>query len=114
MLLYEPECNSLFRKQLRGSLPRTVLEQIVPADRQSNNNFFPNNKLRSHDSIGMVLASKGIVEMRGVLRKMGKKILVVDDANFMRTIVKDTLAPNGFEIVGEATNGSEAWRSTPS
>jgi two-component system chemotaxis response regulator CheY len=39
---------------------------------------------------------------------MGKRVLVVDDANFMRTIVKDTLAPNGFEIVGEATNGSEA------
>ena len=39
---------------------------------------------------------------------MGKKVLVVDDANFMRTIVKDTLAPNGFEIVGEATNGAEA------
>ena len=35
---------------------------------------------------------------------MGKRVLVVDDANFMRTIVKDTLAPNGFEIVGEATN----------
>ncbi len=39
---------------------------------------------------------------------MGKKVLVVDDANFMRTIVKDTLQPNGFEIVGEAANGAEA------
>jgi two-component system chemotaxis response regulator CheY len=39
---------------------------------------------------------------------MAKKVLVVDDANFMRMIVKDTLVPNGFEIVGEATNGSEA------
>ena len=26
----------------------------------------------------------------------------------MRTIVKDTLTPNGFEIAGEATNGVEA------
>lgn len=39
---------------------------------------------------------------------MGKRILVVDDANFMRMIVKDTLAPHGFEICGEATNGNEA------
>jgi len=39
---------------------------------------------------------------------MAKKILVVDDANFMRMIVKDTLTPHGFEIVGEASNGNEA------
>lgn len=39
---------------------------------------------------------------------MAKRILVVDDANFMRTIVKDTLTPKGFEVVGEATNGNEA------
>jgi two-component system chemotaxis response regulator CheY len=39
---------------------------------------------------------------------MGKKVLVVDDASFMRMIVKDTLLPRGFEIVGEATNGNEA------
>jgi two-component system chemotaxis response regulator CheY len=39
---------------------------------------------------------------------MGKRVLVVDDANFMRMIVKDTLTPSGFEIAGEATNGAEA------
>jgi two-component system chemotaxis response regulator CheY len=39
---------------------------------------------------------------------MGKKVLVVDDANFMRMIVRDTLVPNGFEIAGEAVNGNEA------
>ncbi|HSV94113.1 MAG TPA: response regulator [Desulfobacterales bacterium] len=39
---------------------------------------------------------------------MGKRILVVDDANFMRMIVKDTLVPKGFEIAGEAANGVEA------
>jgi len=38
----------------------------------------------------------------------GKKILIVDDAAFIRTMVKDILAPRGFEIVGEATNGNEA------
>jgi two-component system chemotaxis response regulator CheY len=41
---------------------------------------------------------------------MGKRILVVDDANFMRMIVKDTLTPKGFEICGEAANGNEAVR----
>ena len=39
---------------------------------------------------------------------MAKRVLVVDDANFMRMIVKDTLTPRGFQICGEATNGAEA------
>ncbi len=39
---------------------------------------------------------------------MAKSILVVDDANFMRMMVKDTLTPHGFVIVGEATNGNDA------
>ena len=39
---------------------------------------------------------------------MAKRILIVDDANFMRMIVKDTLTPHGFEIAGEACNGNEA------
>src|SRR4030042_1706064 len=43
-------------------------------------------------------------------KRMGKRILVVDDANFMRMIVKDTLTPKGFEICGEAANGNEAVR----
>jgi two-component system chemotaxis response regulator CheY len=45
---------------------------------------------------------------KGGIKDMAKRVLVVDDANFMRTIVKDMLAPNGFEIAGEATNGIEA------
>ncbi len=39
---------------------------------------------------------------------MSKRVLIVDDANFMRMIVKDTLTPYGFEICGEAANGNEA------
>ncbi len=39
---------------------------------------------------------------------MAKRVLVVDDANFMRMVVKDTLTPHGFVIVGEASNGNEA------
>ncbi len=41
---------------------------------------------------------------------MGKKILIVDDATFMRTMVKDILVPKGYEIAGEATNGNEAMQ----
>lgn len=37
-----------------------------------------------------------------------KKILVVDDAAFMRMMLKDILSNNGFEVVGEAVNGQEA------
>ncbi|MCG9876586.1 MAG: response regulator [Leptospiraceae bacterium] len=36
------------------------------------------------------------------------RILVVDDAKFMRTLVKDALTSAGHEIVGEAENGNMA------
>ncbi|WP_086446219.1 response regulator [Leptospira venezuelensis] len=36
------------------------------------------------------------------------RILVVDDAKFMRTMVKDALVAGGHEIVGEAENGNIA------
>lgn len=36
------------------------------------------------------------------------RVLIVDDAKFMRTLVKDALVPAGHEIVGEAENGNEA------
>ncbi|MFD2616879.1 response regulator [Terrilactibacillus laevilacticus] len=39
---------------------------------------------------------------------MGQRILVVDDAAFMRMMVKDILTKNGYEIVGEASDGYEA------
>lgn len=38
----------------------------------------------------------------------GKRVLVVDDAIFMRTMVGDILKQAGFEIVGEASTGVEA------
>lgn len=37
-----------------------------------------------------------------------KKILVVDDAAFMRVSIKNMLTKNGYEIVGEAENGKVA------
>ena len=36
------------------------------------------------------------------------RVLVVDDAAFMRKMVGDALAKGGHEVVGEAGNGSEA------
>ncbi len=39
---------------------------------------------------------------------MAKRVLVVDDAIFMRNMIKDIFAGSGFEVVGEASNGVEA------
>ena len=39
---------------------------------------------------------------------MGKKVLIVDDAAFMRMLLKDIITKAGFEVVGEASNGKEA------
>lgn len=37
---------------------------------------------------------------------MPNRVLIVDDAAFMRMMLKDILAKNGYEIVGEAENGA--------
>ena len=36
------------------------------------------------------------------------RILVADDAAFMRMMIKNILTQNGHEVVGEAENGAEA------
>lgn len=36
---------------------------------------------------------------------MAKSVLVVDDAAFMRMMIKDILTKNGYDVVGEAENG---------
>ncbi len=36
------------------------------------------------------------------------RVLVVDDAAFMRKVLGDALASGGHEVVGEAANGKEA------
>lgn len=35
-----------------------------------------------------------------------KKVLIVDDAAFMRAAIRTILERNGFEVVGEAENGA--------
>lgn len=39
---------------------------------------------------------------------MSKKVLIVDDAAFMRMMIKDILTKNGFTVAGEAENGIRA------
>lgn len=39
---------------------------------------------------------------------MANRVLVVDDAAFMRMMIKDILSKNGYEIVGEAADGQQA------
>ncbi|WP_339175560.1 response regulator [Solibacillus sp. FSL R5-0691] len=39
---------------------------------------------------------------------MSKRILIVDDAAFMRMMIKDILTKNGYEVVGEAADGIQA------
>jgi two-component system chemotaxis response regulator CheY len=39
---------------------------------------------------------------------MAKKILIVDDAAFMRMTIKNIVTKKGYEVVGEAENGEEA------
>ena len=36
---------------------------------------------------------------------MANKILIVDDAAFMRMMIKDILSKNGYDIVGDAADG---------
>ena len=39
---------------------------------------------------------------------MATRVLIVDDAAFMRMMVKDILSKNGYDVVGEAANGLQA------
>lgn len=39
---------------------------------------------------------------------MSKKILIVDDAAFMRMMIKNIVTKSGYEVVGEAENGAVA------
>ncbi|BAU27680.1 two-component system chemotaxis response regulator CheY [Aneurinibacillus soli] len=39
---------------------------------------------------------------------MSNKVLIVDDAAFMRMMIKEILTKNGFNVVGEASDGAQA------
>lgn len=38
---------------------------------------------------------------------MDKKVLIVDDAPIIRLMLRDIIAPLGYKIIGEASNGEE-------
>lgn len=40
---------------------------------------------------------------------MGKTVLIVDDAAFMRMMLKNILMKDGYEIIGEAGDGIEGF-----
>ncbi len=45
---------------------------------------------------------------------VAKRVLIVDDAAFMRSMLRDIFTGGGFEVAGEAANGLEAverWRA---
>ncbi len=42
---------------------------------------------------------------------MAAKVMIVDDAAFMRMMLKDILTKNGYEVIGEAGNGAQAVES---
>ncbi|MNI41552.1 Chemotaxis protein CheY [compost metagenome] len=39
---------------------------------------------------------------------MANRILVVDDAAFMRMMIRDILSKNGYDVCGEANDGQQA------
>jgi two-component system chemotaxis response regulator CheY len=39
---------------------------------------------------------------------MANKVLIVDDAAFMRMMIKEILTKNGYTVVGEASDGVQA------
>ena len=50
----------------------------------------------------------GVAGQVGERYGMGNRILIVDDAAFMRLMLRDIIVNSGFEIAGEAENGIEA------
>jgi two-component system chemotaxis response regulator CheY len=36
------------------------------------------------------------------------RVLIADDASFMRQMIREIIEPEGYEVVGEATDGMEA------
>ncbi|GAB4397386.1 MAG: response regulator [Microscillaceae bacterium] len=39
---------------------------------------------------------------------MNTRVLIVDDSLYMRTLIREALEQNGYEVVGQAANGESA------
>ena len=54
-----------------------------------------------------MMMRKEFLHIKEGIRKMGKSILICDDAAFMRMMLKDILLKEGYEVIGEAVNGAD-------
>lgn len=45
---------------------------------------------------------------KGALAPVPKKVLIADDTEFFRAVIRDILEKGGFEVAGTAVNGAEA------
>ena len=75
--------------------------------------FFRRFKVLPIVGISVIINSLKInVDIEKIFKRerciMAVRVLVVDDAAFMRMMVKDILSKNGYEVVGEAENGMKA------
>ena len=61
-----------------------------------------------------VIESASLEADAGVGGKDMARVLIADDASFMRQMIREIIEPEGYEVVGEATNGIEAWSSSRS
>jgi two-component system chemotaxis response regulator CheY len=52
-----------------------------------------------------VLRNTDVIELWKESENLMKRVLIVDDASFMRMAIKIILQKSGFEVIGEAENG---------
>jgi two-component system, chemotaxis family, chemotaxis protein CheY len=50
----------------------------------------------------------GRLPARVLWEPMAKRVLIVDDASFMRNMIREIFVTAGYEVVGEASHGEEA------
>lgn len=64
--------------------------------------------MKSLDLIGQILRAFSVSYIKPKEEIMALRVLIVDDAAFMRMMIKDILSKNEYEVVGEAENGIAA------
>jgi len=52
-----------------------------------------------------LMTGQSLTQKKKVMRK---KVLIVDDSAYMRSVIKTTLVKEGYEVVGEAEDGETA------
>lgn len=106
----------VLRKNKDASIENEILsalKTLYVGDKNHNNGIYTEtlNESALRNDLGKVLSQSEInVLFENGLKKssLGKKVLIVDDAKFMRTMLSEILIRGGYEVVGEAANGYEA------